>query len=337
MDGLDDVFSADELGMDDNFFEEEAPVATVDDNINDVDSIFNEDDILEQNNNTNPLVNSLLEAKGITNGKITILDEDDQETEVSFFDLSQEEQLEILNADPETTEPQNNQVTLDASIQELVDKLKANNLTLDQYLEQHVASTIEGLGRNTDPVYEIDSYGDEELFMLDLKEKYDLSDEELQQELETALTNKPLFDKKVAAIRTEYKELEDLRKQQQQQEFEQQQQAQYDEFVNKMTETAINSSEFYGLELEDDEKNEVLSTLVELDDNGTSEFYRTISNPAKLFEAAWFLKYGKEAFDAITTAYESEITKLKSQIKDKPGVVVRDVKNKNNNKSIYDV
>lgn len=67
----------------------------------------------------------------------------------------------------------------------------------------------------------------------------------------------------------------------------------------------------WGILLEDEEKNNILSYLAELDENGVSAFYKELNNPQRLYEAAWFLRYGKEAFDTLINAYESEIAKYK--------------------------
>ena len=171
--------------------------------------------------------------------------------------------------------------------------------------------------------------------MLDLKNKYDLSDEELQIELEKELQNEELFNKKVAKVREEYKELEEQYKASQQTEFENQQQQQYQDFVYQMTDIAEKVSDFHGLELEDEEKNDTLSYLLELDENGTSQFYKDLNSPEKLYEVAWYLKYGKNAFKVIEDAYEAELAKLKTKA-DKPRVV-RQVNNENNFKTIDDI
>jgi hypothetical protein len=101
-----------------------------------------------------------------------------------------------------------------------------------------------------------------------------------------------------------------------------------------MVNVALETPEFYGIELEDDEKNEVLSFLLDLDDNGTSTFYKTLNDPKKLYEAAWFLRYGKESFDALKNAYETEIAKLKKP-DNKPTVVHKNNERKIN--SIHDL
>ena len=83
---------------------------------------------------------------------------------------------------------------------------------------------------------------------------------------------------------------------------------------------------------EDEEKNNILSYLAELDENGVSAFDKELNNPQRLYEAAWFLRYGKEAFDTLINAYESEIAKYK---KDKPVKAVS--RGHKEIKSIYDL
>ena len=102
-----------------------------------------------------------------------------------------------------------------------------------------------------------------------------------------------------------------------------------------MVNVATKTSEYYGIELEDSEKNEVLSFILDLDENGTSNFYKTLNNPSKLYEAAWFLKYGKDAFSALSGAYEAEISKLKKD--NKPKVVVKNRNTSTNTNSIHDI
>ena len=55
-----------------------------------------------------------------------------------------------------------------------------NNLDFDSFLELYKNSIMEELGATQEDSYEIDAYDDRELFLLDLKNKYDLTDEELQ-------------------------------------------------------------------------------------------------------------------------------------------------------------
>lgn len=273
------------------------------------------------------VIDILLEENGIKNGKIKMLDEEEKEMEVDFYDLSKEEQLEILksfNTAPEVKEVEPN---------DFLTYLEKNNLTVDQYLELYKQQIVKELEAQKEPVYEIDNYDDHELFLLDLKSKYDLTDEELVAELEKELQNEALFNKKVTALRTEYKALEDQYNEAQQLDKQQKFQQEYDQFADTLVDIAVKTPELHGIELEDAEKNQVLAFLLDLDDKGVSGFYKELSNPTKLYEAAWFLRYGKEAFEAVKNAYEAEINKIK---KDKGQVVITRPKKSNTN-SIYDL
>lgn len=261
------------------------------------------------------IISELLKARGISDGKITIIDEDNKESEVNFSELSKEEQLEILNDYPETEDNE-----LDESEIGFINQIREKNQSIEEFLEDYKQEILATLDESTTQNYDIDAYDDKELYLLDLKNKYDLTDEELVKELEKELKDENLFKKKVDVLRAEYKQLEDQYKETQKLEFAEKQQEEYNQFAQKMVDVALETPEFYGIELEDDEKNEVLSFLLDLDDKGTSEFSKSLNDPKKLYEAAWFLRYGKESFDALKNAYESEIAKLK---KDPKQVVVR--------------
>jgi len=322
MNELDDIFD-DELNLEDlpdsgtDIIE---PVSVEEDLFGEPTELIKED---------NSILTELLKAKGITNSEITIIDEKGVEQKVNFNDLSKEEQLEILNP---IAEPEDN--NLDDSEIDLINRLRENNWTVEDFLENYKQSIIDSLGNTSDQNYDIDAYDDQELFLLDLKNKYDLTDEELVKELDKELQDENLFKKKVDILRAEYKQLEDQYKETQKQEFAQQQEEQYNRFSETMVNVALETPEFYGIELEDDEKNEVLSFLLDLDDNGTSTFYKTLNDPKKLYEAAWFLRYGKESFDALKNAYETEIAKLKKP-DNKPTVVHKNNERKIN--SIHDL
>lgn len=322
MEDLDNVFEED-LGL------EEVVKEELDDIFSPSDEVV---DIFEEKVSLVPeesILIDLLKAKGIQDGKVSIVDEQNNETKVDFFSLSKEEQLDILNSKEEQSTPTND---LEDSEIEFINNLRTSNKSIADFLKEYKESVLAEAGTNLEPSYDIDAYTDEELFILDLKNKYDLTDEELEKELEKELENKDLFTKKVTKTREEYKKLEDNFKEEQQQEFTKQREVEYQGFVNTMVDVAVKNPELYGIQLEDNEKNEVLSLLLDLDDQGASEFYKKLNDPSTLYQAAWFLRYGKEAFDTIIDAYETEIAELK---KDKPKVVIR--KDTTQPKSIHEL
>ena len=278
-----------------------------------LDSIFDDEDDVDSNASA---VDKYLQSKGFKNSEVTIYDENEQEVKVNFHELSSDEQLDILSSI--TTKERGAQ--LYENEQEWINELRKNNLDFDGFLELYKNSIMEELGATQEDSYEIDAYDDRELFLLDLKNKYDLTDEELQSELEKELQNEELFEKKVAKTRAEYKELETQYKQMQEQEFAQQQEQEYQQFAQQMVGIATNRNEFHGLELEDDDKNDTLSYMLDLDDNGVSQLARDLQDPEKLYAVAWYLRHGNDAFKIIENAHESEISKLRA-LRDKPNVV----------------
>lgn len=278
-----------------------------------LDSIFDDGDGTDS---TVSAVDKYLQSKGFENSEVTIYDENDEEIKVNFHELSSDEQLDILSSI--TTKERGAQLYADE--QEWINELRKNNLDFDSFLELYKNSIMEELGATQEDSYEIDAYDDRELFLLDLKNKYDLTDEELQSELEKELQNEELFEKKVAKTRAEYKELETQYKQMQEQEFARQQEQEYQHFAQQMVGIATNINEFHGLELEDDDKNDTLSYMLDLDDNGVSQLARDLQDPEKLYAVAWYLRHGNDAFRIIENAHESEISKLRA-LRDKPNVV----------------
>lgn len=308
MDGLENVFEED-LGL-------ETP-----DPINE-ESVFEEpiplEGIFDEPKPESELITELLKAKGIIDSKVVIIDEENKEQTVDFYSLTREEQLEILNGE-EPEKPSTS--SLQAGEEELITYLRENNISLQEYLKLYEQSIVDKIEENTAVSYDIDAYDDQELFLLDLKSRYDdLTDEELVRELNKELQDMDLFNKKVTRLRSEYKQLEDTYKEDQQKEVLAKSEADYNQYVDTMVDIAVKTEDLYGITLEDDEKNNVLSFLLELDETGTSNFYKALDNPDNLYKAAWFLTYGQQAFDAIKDAYETEITKLK---KDKPQVVIK--------------
>lgn len=278
-----------------------------------LDSIFDDGDGTDS---TVSAVDKYLQSKGFENSEVTIYDENDEEIKVNFHELSSDEQLDILSSI--TTKERGAQLYADE--QEWINELRKNNLDFDSFLELYKNSIMEELGATQEDSYEIDAYDDRELFLLDLKNKYDLTDEELQSELEKELQNEELFEKKVAKTRAEYKELETQYRQMQEQEFARQQEQEYQHFAQQMVGIATNINEFHGLELEDDDKNDTLSYMLDLDDNGVSQLARDLQDPEKLYAVAWYLRHGNDAFRIIENAHESEISKLRA-LRDKPNVI----------------
>ena len=246
------------------------------------------------------LINNLLAQRGITDAsKIQIEDEDGNIQELDFNSLPIEEQLEILQQ--ETPE-------LDDSEIETINYLRENGIGIQELIEYHRNQAIQEYLQTQQTDYTVDDLSDEELYKLDIAARYeDLSEEELEIELQKELNNPDLFKKKVDKLREVYKQEEIAEQTELAKQAELEEEQNYQMLVDSMVEVAQETDELFDLELEDDDKEEVLQFLLNKDINGQSEFVKLLNDPNALFQLAWFAIKGQEAFSTIHDYYKKEI------------------------------
>lgn len=246
------------------------------------------------------LINNLLAQRGITDAsKIQIEDEDGNIQELDFNSLPIEEQLEILQQ--ETPE-------LDDSEIETINYLRENGIGIQELIEYHRNQAIQEYLQAQQTNYTVDDLSDEELYKLDIAARYeDLSEEELEIELQKELNNPDLFKKKVDKLREVYKQEEIAEQTELAKQAELEEEQNYQMLVDSMVEVAQETDELFDLELEDEDKEEVLQFLLNKDINGQSEFVKLLNDPKALFQLAWFATKGQEAFNTIHDYYKKEI------------------------------
>lgn len=268
-------------------------------NNNDLSNI--EDELFGEDKTENSeLINNLLAQKGITDAsKIQIEDEDGNIQELDFNSLPIEEQLEILQQ--ETPE-------LDDSEIETINYLRENGVGIQELIEYHRNQAIQEYLQSQQIDYTVDDLSDEELYRLDIASRYeDLSEEELEIELQKELNNPDLFKKKVDKLREVYKQEEIAEQTELANQAELEEEQNYQILVDSMVEIAQDTNELFDLELEDEDKEEVLQFLLSKDINGQSEFVKLLNDPNALFQLAWFATKGQEAFNTIHDYYKKEI------------------------------
>lgn len=252
----------------------------------------------------NDLIKSILESKGIKDPtKIKFQNDEDEIEEVNFYELPLEEQIEILMNPDETDD---NQFT-DEEL-ETIYYLRENNVTLEDAITYFQKQAIEEYERNAEITkYSIDSFTNEELFAYDLASRYpDLTEDDIKNELEKELDNEELFNKKTSKLREYYKEQETLLKKQEELE-------QHEIYKNNMVTAANKIDEIGIVELDVNDKNEILSTLIERDINNKTKFQKLMEHPDVQFKVAWFLEKGDEFFQQVAKELRSNKTKTKDQ------------------------
>lgn len=228
------------------------------------------------------VITNFLREYGIENGMITYENDNGDTEEVNFNELDSAEQLNILK---ELVNP-----NLSDHEIETINFLRQNRVTFQEAVEYYSQKAIQDYINANGPAqkeYSVDDYSDEELYFADLKMKYpDMSDEEIQSDVDSAKENEELFKKKAEAIRKQYKAKEDEKVQ----EIQQQQKDQYVAFDNSIKQSITNFNEISldykdskadALVIDDNMKNDIYNYLMRVDENGKSQFAKDLEDTNK--------------------------------------------------------
>jgi len=249
------------------------------------------------------LISQLLEAKGIKDGLIKIQEEDGTEVDVPFNELTAQEQFNILNSTDEEIN-----YGLNENETQAVNFLRENNVTLEETIDYFVKQAVAEALKSNQVADSIAEYTDDEVYALDLLTKYkDLTEEEIQIELDKQREHPELFKKKVDTLRNEYLQLEQDEVTQKELAIQQQEEEKFKKVQDDLVAVAREVADIGGIDIEIEDKQEVLQFILNKDVNGLSEFGKILDDPKALFEVAWYAKKGKEAFDVIHKYYRNEI------------------------------
>ena len=234
------------------------------------------------------LEKELLSLQGISDmNKIKFEDVSGAVVEKAWSSLSNNEKLMILSHQEDLD------TSLDSAEIELINQIRESGMTPDQY--------IQSLQTSEPPVvtYEVDNMSDDELFCIDLLDKIgseNITDEELQQALDSAKANESLFNKQVASLRVYYKDLEDKRQQQAEIEKQEAAEAEYTTFSNKIVDSIqnFNALDDTPVELSLEEMNDLANYILTRDASGYSEFGRLLNDPVQFTKAAFWMLKGPE-------------------------------------------
>ena len=269
---LDDLDDIQDLDIDTPDYEEPAP----------------EQEVIEESETDFDIAKELLTLQGISDmNKIKFEDESGAVIEKSWDSLSNNEKLMILShqEDPDTS--------LDAAEIELINQIRESGMTPDQYIQS--LQTVEP------PVvtYEVDNMSDDELFCIDLLDKIgsdNITDEELQQALDSAKANPSLFNKQVASLRVYYKDLEDQRLRNEEIAKQEAAEQEFNVFSNNIIESIRNFNAFEDtpVELSLEEMDDLANYILTRDASGYSEFGRLLNDPVQFTKAAFWMLKGPE-------------------------------------------
>lgn len=236
------------------------------------------------------LTRELLSLQGISDmNKIKFEDESGAVVEKSWDSLTNNEKLMILShqEDPDTS--------LDGQEIELINQIRESGMTPEQF--------IQNLQKTETPAptinYEVDSMSDDELFCIDLLDKVgseNITDEELQQALDTAKANPNIYSKQVASLRVYYKDLEQQRYQQMEEEKAMEQERMFELFSNDILNSirSFNSFDDSPVDLSREDMEDLANYILNRDASGYSAFGHILNNPVEFTKAAFWTLKGPE-------------------------------------------
>ncbi len=241
-----------------------------------------------EQNNEDDLTSEVLKLKGIDDpDKISFQDDSGAIVTRSWDSLSREEQINILGDVKEQQDQPNNELENDEI--NLINAIRNSGMDVNSYLQTLTPQVNQPQQTNV-----IDTMSDEDLYAFDILNKVgsdNITDEELDQALESAKANEALFKKTVDGLRASYNrqyEEEQANIANQQQAAQQQKYQAFASAINNQIDVFDN---FAGqeIQLSNEDKDNLSEFMTSLDENGISPLGYALQNPAILTKAAFWL------------------------------------------------
>jgi multidrug efflux pump subunit AcrB len=165
------------------------------------------------------------------------------------------------------------------------------------------------------PASAIDSYSDEEIVAYDFIQRFgeDMSDEEIDEEINRLKADPEAFEKRVALLRNAFKSEEEA----QAKLYQDQEAARNAEneqmFINTYAQALSNIDSIQNIELDSQDRDELLRFVLEKDQANRTGLSKAMDDPEKVLKMAWYLLHGEETVDAMIDYFQKEISKRTKQ------------------------
>lgn len=309
------------IGIDDIDYEEDGNEELNDTQTQDNDSSYedqqdsNQDDSSSSNElSDSDVISELLRSKGIDDRtKIKFQNDDGEIEEHNWDDLDDADKLNIISSNESVEDG------LDDDEIQLLNTIRQSKMTPAEYLNYVQQNGIDRYLQNAQqPNFKVDEFSDDELYVFDLIQKVgedNITEQEALQELQNAKANEELFNKKIGAIRNEYKQLESDSIYREQLAYQTQAQENFNRFAGQIANQIDNFRGFNGLSLELDreDKEELYDFITGMDDAGTSVLGKAFNDPRVLVQAAWFALNGEKVFNDINEYFANEIRNVRRE------------------------
>jgi hypothetical protein len=233
-----------------------------------------------------------------------MVDDDGNVNEVNFDELSDQDKFDILNYQDAPVMPEDHEI-------DMINYLRQNNMSLQDFAEWQRQEAIAEYLANQRQTSEIDGYTDEEIIAYDFIRRFgeDMSDEEIDTEIERLKSDPEAYAKRVALLRNSFRSEEEaqLRLYQDQEAY----QARENEamFVNTYYNALSNIDSIQNIELDVNDREELLHFVLDKDQANRTGLSKAMDNPENVLKMAWYLLHGEECNNAMIDYFQKEITK----------------------------
>ena len=235
---------------------------------------------------------------------IEFLDENGNPTEVNFDDLTDDEKFDILNYQEDPVLPSDDEI-------QMLNYLRQNNMSLQDFAVWQRQQAIDEYLANQRPVSDIDTYSDEEIVAYDFIQRFgdDMSDEEIDEEIERLKANPEAFEKRVALLRNAFKSEEEAQAKLYQDQEADRNAENEQMFINSYAQAMGNIDSIQNIELDNNDRDELLRFVLEKDQANRTGLSKAMDNPENVLKMAWYLLHGEETVDAMIDYFKKEIDK----------------------------
>lgn len=253
-------------------------------------------------------ITRLLESKGIDRSKIQILDEEGNPSEIDFDSLSDEDKFAVLSYQEEQVLPSDDEL-------QTLNFLRQNNMSLQDFAEWQRQEAIQEYLSQQQQSSDIDAFSDEEVIAYDYVKRFgeNMSDEEIDAEIERLKADPDAFAKRVSLLRNAFKAEEEAQAKLYQDEEAAKQAANEKMFVDTYHQAAGNIDSIQNTELDDNDRDELLRFVLEKDQANRTGLSKAMDNPENVLKMAWYLLHGEERVDAMIDYFQKEISKRSKQ------------------------
>lgn len=296
-----DMFGLDDIDNEGQAVEAPDEGAPVDDS----DTVYEDSDYSEEPEAD--YVTTLLKNKGIDRNKIQVYDEDNNLVEMNFDDLNDQQKVAVLSDDQGAPI---DSVLSDAEIDTL-NFLRSNNMTLQDFAEWQKKQAVDEYLAQQQPESEIDTYTDDEIIAYDLIKRFgdEMSDEEIDAEVDRLKGDPDAYAKRVALLRNSYRSEAEAQAKLYEDQQVQQRDAFNSSFMNAYQSAAADLNDIQGFSLDNADKSELLDFVLTKDAAGKTAFFKALDNPTNVLKMAWGLLHGDEAHEKTVDYFKSEIAR----------------------------